>query len=169
MQIKFRSFKFALLLFVLCSSLIPHAQATPVCQTRELSIDFGDSGGGMGTMMEDLVLTNSGKQVCSLTGYPSAVALDDKGRIVREISFQQFPAIDGHSVEVREIHLQPGWQVRFQLTIRDGTGFDNLSFCKRASRIRVTPPQNKKPFREPLDFNTCTPDVGISPVVAEMP
>ena len=56
------------------------SQPLPVCQTGELSIRQNGPGVAMGKLHYDFVLTNRGNRVCTLSGYPVAIALDKDGQ-----------------------------------------------------------------------------------------
>ena len=120
----------------------------------------------MGQIVRDFVLTNDGNHACRLSGYPKAVALNDHLDAIHEIPFAHCgascePSLENENQRVRILHLKPGEHAWFQISSSDGMGMDDVSFCDRAKWVRITPPDNDKPFRK-LFFRACTPGAGIS-------
>jgi hypothetical protein len=161
---------FAFLACVLCYPM--NGQAPPACQTRDLIIDLESTGTGSGHDVYGFELSNQGNRICTLSGYPSAVALNNKRKIVREIHFQHltvFPLREDQRPQ--EIQLKPGDHAWFQIDSSNPTGregWDNR-LCKKATNIRITPPLNKNPFSEIFRFGSCDPDVFISFLIAGTP
>lgn len=108
-------------------------------------------------------LTNRGKQACTLSGYPSAAALNGKRKVVRQIQFEQVIPGDGDPKDwrPRTIRLEPGKHAWFRMQTQDGTGLEDLSFCGTATSVRITPPQNRKPFHQLFPFADCVPGAYI--------
>jgi len=167
MQIKFRSLTFALPLWVLCVSLCSRSQNLPVCQTSELAIDLTSTSDGMGHDSLGFDLTNQGHRTCTLFGYPSVVALNRKGGIVREIYFRHLAAINGREdLKLEKIQLRPGDRAWFEIDSCHPAGDIDYSLFKKLTELRITLPLNKKSFSEHYSFRTCRPDVYISFLVA---
>jgi hypothetical protein len=147
-----------------------NGQTSSACLTRELTIDLGDGSAAMHTVIQSFVITNTGKRTCILSGYPSAVALSSKKRIVREIVFQHAASI-GAPVDqkVQEIRLAPGEHAWFEIVSDNTTGLEDTSFCKKAAMVRITPPMNQRHFQKIFPFGACTPNVSISFLLAGTP
>jgi hypothetical protein len=142
-------------------------QSLPVCLTHDLSIRLVYEGAGMGQIVRDFVLTNDGSHACKLSGYPKAVALNEQLAVVHEIPFVHCgascgPGIENENQRVHIIRLKPGAHAWFQISSSDGMGLEDVSFCHKATQVRVTPPGNDKPFPKLLPFVACTPGAGIS-------
>jgi hypothetical protein len=159
---------FALSACILCCHV--NGQAPSACLTRELTIEPADGGAAMHTVISNFVLTNKGQRTCSLSGYPAAVALDNKGRVVREIVFQHAAPTGGPvDLKVQEIRLAPGEHAWFEIVSDDSTGLEDTSFCKKATMVRITPPLDQQHFHEIFPFLACTPVVSISFLVTGKP
>ena len=145
-----------------------NGQTPAAWRTRNLAIDLEDTSVGMGNNYLDFELTNKGNRACRLSGYPSAAALNSKKRVVREISFQQAPP-SGSRPKVQEIRLGPGEHAWFEIVSTNPTGKEDVSLCKKATSVRITPPLNKRPFLEIFPFGSCTRDCSISFLLAGTP
>jgi len=160
-------FRTALPFSVLCLSFYLRSQTMPGCQTSELTIDLTSVSNGMGSDSLGFDLTNKGHRTCSLSGYPSVVALNQRGRIVREIHFQHLTAIPGRAdVKLEEIQLRPGDRAWFEINACHPAGGIDYPFFKKVTELRITPPENNSPFREHYSFRSCRADVDISFLVA---
>ena len=145
----------ALLLPACCQMF---CQPLPRCQTRDLSIrDPGPLVAGGGKLVWEFILTNRSNRTCNLSGYPSAVALDAKGKMVSGINFQHQAGImpGPEHQPMRTIHLKPGGHAWFQVWGNDGMGAEDISPCKIVAQIRMTPPGGNSPFPKILEFHTC--------------
>lgn len=148
-------------------SLLSCQLAAP-CKTQDLAIsgEGGEKIAAGGMITYNYILTNQGKQPCTLSGYPTAIALGGDRLPVREIHFKRsLGAVAGPADQhAGLVPLARGAHAWFQVDSNDCMGCDNagqLSLCKKTKFIRITPPENKQPFR-PLAFMTCTPSPGIS-------
>lgn len=151
----------AVLSIAILSSSLLRSQPPAPCLTRELSIQNDGNGGsvaGGGKLGYDYVLTNRGRRACTLFGYPTAVALDKDGKIVREVPFQRMAGWVGgpENQKVRAVRLKPGAQAMFQVMGYDGMGADPVPVCNQVTQIRITPPGNHRPFAPMQDFRTCS-------------
>lgn len=160
-------FKAALHLSALCFSLCLHPQNLPACQTSELAIDLTSYGDGMGNDSSGFDLTNKGHRTCTLFGYPSVVALNSKGEIVREFRFRRLTTINGRDdLKPEKIQLRPGDRAWFQIDSCHPAGGLDYPLYKKITELRITPPLNRNAFREHYSFQSCRADVGISFLVA---
>jgi hypothetical protein len=141
-----------------CSLCWPlNGQALSACQTRNLTIELKRQGVGMERLAYFYVLTNRGNLVCTLSGYPSAAALNSEKKAVDQIRFEQVQPNDGDPDDwkVRTIRLKPGEHAWFRIQTQDGTGLEDTSFCRTAAWVRITPPQNHVPFQQLFPFVDC--------------
>jgi len=152
-------FRCVSLLTVLIVSSFMYGQKLPHCQTRDLTIIEGNGGAAMHNTQAEYEITNHASHACTLSGYPTAVALNSEGKVVREIVFQHFSARRDASneKEIPTIRLAPGGHAWFEIDATDPTGLDDTSFCNKATMVRVTPPQNNRPFQRQFEFSTCGP------------
>jgi hypothetical protein len=150
-------------LLVCCPYLLLRGQTPIACQTRNLTIEHKRTGAASGRMDDFYVLTNRGNKACTVSGYPSAVALNEQKEIVSQIQFKQVQpsAGDPEDWRVRRIRLEPGEHAWFEIETQDGMGLEDLSFCGRAASVRITPPQNREPFRQLFPFTDCVPTAYI--------
>jgi hypothetical protein len=147
------------------------SQPLPVCQTGELSIRQNGPGVAMGKLHYDFVLTNRGNRVCTLSGYPVAIALDKDGQIAKQIQFRQDPAMahepDGLLIEI--LRLRPGAHAWFEVTSSDGMGMEDFSLCGKVAHLQITPPGNGQPFPRRFPFAACTETQGIAFLLPGLP
>ncbi len=167
MRIGLSLFRTALPFTLLCFSLCLRSQTVPGCQTSELTIDLASVSDGMGSDSLGFDLTNQGQRTCRLSGYPSVVALNHRGKVVRETHFQHLAAIPGRAdLKLEEIQLRPGDRAWFEINACHPAGDVDYPFFKKVTELRITPPQNKRSFREHYSFRSCRADVDISFLVA---
>jgi hypothetical protein len=146
------------LLLSACGQIV--CQPSPRCQTHDLSIRELDSlvlvAGGGRTVWE-FILTNRSGRTCNLSGYPSAVALDVKDRIVGGIGFEhQAGILPGPEHQpMRTIQVKPGGQAWFQVWGNDGMGIEDNTPCRIVTHIRIAPPGGASPFQKTLGFHAC--------------
>jgi hypothetical protein len=159
-------FRTALPLSLLCFSLCLRSQTVPGCQTSELAIDLTSVSDGMGSDSIGFDLTNQSHRTCTLFGYPTVVALNRKGEIVREIHFEHLTTIHGRDLKLEKIQLRPGDRAWFEIDSCHPAGDADYPLYKKVTELRITPPLNKKSFNEHYSFQTCRPDVYISFLVA---
>ncbi len=151
------------LLLVFSFSLGLHPQTLPACQTSELTIAVTSYGDRRGHDSYVFDLTNLGQRTCTLFGYPSVVALNGKGKIVREIQFQHSPpTVASEDQKPETIRLAHGEHAWFEIGGSHPVGGTDRSSCEKATEVRITPPQNKKPLREHYPWESCRPDVSLS-------
>jgi hypothetical protein len=151
-------------LLVVCCLCSPLRGQTPAaCQTRDLTLELKRTGAASGRMDDFYLLTNRGNKVCAVSGYPSAVALNGRKKIVSQIQFKQVQpsAGDPDDWRVRTIRLEPGEHAWFEIQTQDGMGLEDRSFCGKAASVRITPPQNRQPFRQLFPFTDCVPTAFI--------
>jgi hypothetical protein len=152
-----------------------NCQTPSACQTRELALDLTSGGTGSGHDSAGFELTNQGSRTCTLYGFPSAVALNSKKRIVREFRFHHSQPTVGEpeNREPREIALRPGEHAWFEIDSTNPTGREDdaksMALWKKAAWVRITPPMNKKPFRQLFEFSSCDADASISFLVPGSP
>jgi hypothetical protein len=150
-------------------------QPASACRTKALSISKGEElGAGGGSVMVNYVLTNHGTSICTLSGYPTAVALDKSGNAVAGMQFRHSSAFVPGRVDLEDqrltlIQLKPGAHAWFQIMENDGMGLEDLSLCHKAAQVRIKPPNNSKPFDQLFFFSTCTGSTDISFVMPGTP
>jgi hypothetical protein len=132
-------------------------QPSPRCQTNDLSIrGLGALVAGGGQLVWGFIFTNRSNRTCNLSGYPSAVALDAKGKTVSGLSFEHQAGImpGPEHQPMRTIQMKPGGHAWFQVCGNDGMGAEDNTPCKIVAQIRITPPGGTSPFKN-LVFHTC--------------
>jgi hypothetical protein len=123
---------------------------------RDLSIRELDAKiGAGGRVFYDFVLKNHGSSVCTISGYPSAVALDADGKPATGVVFEHAArAFRGPEHQrVRTIALQPGGHAWFEIMGNDGMG--NPKPCQIIDRVRIRLPGRNPPFPRIQRFATC--------------
>jgi len=146
-------------------------QALPVCLTQDLSIRQNGPGIATGQLDYDFILTNRSSHVCTVSGYPTAFALDKTGQFVKWIEFRHDPAMaePPDNLLIKTIRLKPGAHAWFKVTTRDGTGMEDLSLCGKATQIQIAPPGSTQTFQQRFPFAACTESQGITFLLPEMP
>jgi hypothetical protein len=134
-------------------------QSLPRCQTRDLSIRVpgGPGVAGGGKLAYNFELANQGNQTCTLSGYPAAVALDAKGKVVHSVRFEHALGVVAgpEDQRLRTIRLNAGGHAWFQVFGYDGMGEEDLKPCQIVTGIRITPPGGNPPFQKIDQFATC--------------
>jgi hypothetical protein len=132
------------------SSAAPGPQKTPRCTTAELTGSLVGGEGAAGTVHRDLVLRNSGKQTCELTGFPgvSYVAGDD--------GHQVGPAADMSGARGGPVRLTAGASATADVGIVQVLNFDPAVCRPTPVRgLRVYPPGDTASLFVAADGTGC--------------
>ncbi len=131
---------------------VPAAASTAGrCTTQHLSLSLHQDGAAAGTTFYDVVLTNSGRAACTLTGYPGVSARTSPAG----------PRI-GHAATrdavyaVTLVTLAPGEKAHARLGIGTASDYPPAK-CRpaEARAVAVYPPGAFDRLARPLRFETC--------------
>lgn len=101
------------------TSAPPTANAnTPICSASDLKLHVGNTDNTAGTAYTTITVTNDGKQMCSVTGYPSVSLLDNKGARLGNDSQQN------NLYNAVTIALKPGMRANVSVGLPDANNFD---------------------------------------------
>lgn len=108
------------------------------CATSQLSAEIANEQGAAGSLLVDIVLTNTSGEECTLTGFPgvSAVTGNDGTQLGPA-------ALRETSTEAATVTLAPGAQARAGLKITN-VGLLDAAACQPqdADGLRIYPPEN---------------------------
>ncbi|KKO80854.1 hypothetical protein WU87_02960 [Corynebacterium minutissimum] len=108
------------------------------CATSQLSTEIANEQGAAGSLLVDIVLTNTSGEECTLTGFPgvSAVTGNDGTQLGPA-------ALRETSTEAATVTLAPGAQARAGLKITN-VGLLDAAACQPqdADGLRIYPPEN---------------------------
>ena len=143
-----------------------HEQAPPktttetTCNADELALSLaaGD-GGGAGTLNQMIVLTNTGKRICTLGGFPGVSLVNDNGNQIGT------PAARAKNYTEKKLTLNPGGQAKATVSFQDQSNFDSGTCKTGATKLRVYPPNDTGYLSVPSPLITAwCPGFEISPV-----
>jgi hypothetical protein len=161
--------------FLLLSSALAFAADAPWCKTSDLTIKALPGSVGLGTVVVPYAFQNHNTKSCSLGGFPSLSALDNKGKPVKGVQFKRIPDILGVAEQPpipSRIILGPGEEVWFQVTFSSGAPYfgevEDRSMCRVVETLRIVPPRNRKPLVDHTRLEVCTP-LRYTPVFPPMP
>lgn len=121
------------------------------CTTAELKGSLGPAEGAAGSVLVTLLLTNTGKRTCELTGFPgvSYVAGDD--------GHQVGPAATMSGERGGQVRLAPGASAGADLKLVNVANYDPQVCQPTAVRgLRVYPPGDTAALFVPMDGTGCT-------------
>ncbi len=154
-----RARKIALLIFFGLSLGSAPAHGLPRCRATQLALAPANEGliANGGTVVLEFILTNRSSTACTLRGYPRAMALDERGRPVPEISFED---LDGFIAEpsiqtLRTIKLRPQAHAWFEVVGSDGMGLEDLSRCGLIRTLSLKVPGDRHPLAVKPKFSAC--------------
>ena len=130
----------------------------------KLSNDGGDAG--MGNRVANIGVQNIGLQPCSLSGYPTVVLQDARGRNLTTIRPDQSPGSYFRAGQApTPVTLQPQEKAAFELAWNvvpnEAIG---EKVCPSAARVRVTAPGDTSPTSLDLAFTPCGGKLHVSPL-----
>lgn len=130
------------------------------CNADELALSLtqGD-GGGAGTLNQMIVLTNTGKRICALGGFPGVSLVNDNGNQIGA------PAERAKNYTEKKLTLNPGGQAKATVSFQDQGNFDNGTCKTGVTKLRVYPPNDTGylSVASPLITAWC-PGFEVSPV-----
>ncbi len=156
------------------ASALPTYVANTTCQSGQLSIVRGQTGGAMGHIgIAASAFQNISTTTCTLSGYPTLQMLDALGHAMPT------HVIDGSSYTVISrpesvVVLLPGKQAMFDLGYSNGTGYGS-AVCPTSAQVEITPPGSSEsisvrwtlqPYGGPTIAKLRCGEITISPVFA---
>jgi membrane-bound inhibitor of C-type lysozyme len=129
----------------------------------KLSADGGDAGAGNRVLI--LGVQNVGIRPCSLTGFPTVVLQDGRGRNLTAVRADQTPGSYFRSGQVSTpVELAPKgkafFDIAWNLVPNEGNG---ETACPSAERIRMTAPGDTSPVSLAEAFTPCGGRIRVSP------
>lgn len=138
----------------------PKTATETTCNADELALSLAQGdGGGAGTLNQMIVLTNTGKRICTLGGFPGVSLVNDNGNQIGS------PAERAKNYTEKKLTLNPGGQAKATVSFQDQGNFDNGTCKTGATKLRVYPPNDTGylSVASPLITAWC-PGFEISPV-----
>jgi len=136
------------------------------CKTGQLKLSADGGDAGMGHRLATLGVQNIGPQACSLTGYPTVVLLDGRGRSLTTIKIDQHPGsyLSG-GMAPRPVNLAPQAKGYFDLawTVVPNEGAGER-VCPSAATVRFTAPGDTTFITFAQAFTPCGGRIDVSPV-----
>ncbi len=114
--------------------LVSTVSNPPTCQSPSLSLSFGGSSAGAGSVGRTYGLTNTTLSPCMLSGYPGLQLLGPSGALPTTVT-------QSTAFPVGPVGLVPNATAWFGVTYPSQTGFGNL-VCPTSSALGVVPPGN---------------------------
>jgi len=129
----------------------------------KLSADGGDAGAGNRVLI--LGVQNVGTRPCSLTGFPTVVLQDGRGRNLTAVRADQTPGSYFRSGQVSTpVELAPQgkafFDIAWNVVPNEGNG---ETACPSAVRIRMTAPGDTSPVSLAEAFTPCGGRIRVSP------
>ncbi len=126
---------------VLALPALGAASAASSCSGGQLSLKFIGQQAATGHRFNQYAFKNTGSATCSLRGYPGAVLLDKRGRVIHSAR-----ASVGHwtLVKVKTVAIAPGKRAFFVFTWAAGPFCPGHNFT--FYNLRVSPPGSAKTF-----------------------
>lgn len=148
---------------------VPVTPLTPVkptplttCNADELTLTTQASGNsGAGTLVIDLVFTNSGKRECILGGFPGVSLVNENGNMIGK------PAERATNYPEKTLTLNPGDKVYAELSYEESGNYDPGVCADGATKIRAYAPNDAGYVSvEQTAITSWCPGFEISPVLA---
>jgi membrane-bound inhibitor of C-type lysozyme len=141
---------------------------TPVaapCRGPQLKLTAEGGDAGVGNRVSTLAAQNLGAQACSLTGYPTVVLQDARGRALTTVRSEQTPGSYFRAGQApTPVTLQPQgkalFDIAYSLVPNPAQG---ERVCPGAARIQVTAPGDTSPVALNHSFTPCGGRIQISP------
>lgn len=135
------------------------ASAAPMCATSQLSAALGGGDAGAGQVYRYLVITNSSRTTCHLTGFPGLSLLDASGR-------QIGAAATYDHLAYTPVVLAPGASASDTIhTVNRQT--NNPGECLAASTsLRIYPPGNRDALVIPGTVTNCDSTLTVTPLTS---
>jgi Protein of unknown function (DUF4232) len=121
----------------------------PACKTENLKLDPGQQSGAAGTIYQHMALTNTGKEKCTLAGYPMAFLFGSDGYAL------------GNSAAARpqpapvSVTLAPGETAHTVLGYPQAGNFSPGVCTAKSVNLRLYPPSATSPLETPLEIAWC--------------
>lgn len=134
---------------------------TTTCNADELSLSVtkgADSGAG--TLAYDLVLTNTSKRTCELSGFPGVSLVNDNGNMVGK------PAERAENYTKKALVLAPNTKVKTAMSMPNSTNFTDGQCKSGATKFRVYPPNDTGYLSVVSPVDSWCPGFMISPVLS---
>lgn len=115
-----------------------NAAASSRCHTSQLSVSVGDKQGAAGSVVQDVVFTNTARHACTMAGYPGvSYVAGDSGKQVGS------PARRDHGRPVVTVRLAPGGHAYAPMSQPNPHNYGNRCDITKVRGIRVYPPDER--------------------------
>ena len=129
---------------------LPPVIALPAnCQTPELNLSIGPSGGAAGTIYTDAVFTNQSLRTCTVNGYPGIALLDAHNAVLGT------PATHNPAFPATTITLHPGDSAHAAVGFPQPANFAPGVCSATSANLRATPPSTFVSLETPLARQYC--------------
>ena len=140
------------------------AQAPP-CRGPQLKLEEAGGDAGMGNRVAIVEVRNLGAAACSLTGYPSASLVDDRGQALATVRTETAPGAYFRKGQAPSaVTLASGGRAWFDVAWNVVPHeADGESVCPTATRLRVTAPNDTSPVWLDHRLTPCGGLIRVTP------
>ncbi|CAN5116624.1 hypothetical protein BH10PSE2_BH10PSE2_22950 [soil metagenome] len=136
------------------------------CKSNQLKLSADGGDAGMGHRLTTLGVQNTGPQACRVTGYPTVILLDGRGRTLTTIRTDQHPGSYLRSgAAPTPVNLAPQAKGYFDLawTVVPNEG-NGETVCPSAVTMRFTAPGDSNFSTFAQAFTPCGGRIEVSPI-----
>ena len=136
----------------------PPPSQVPYCAAKDLGIHLEKTSGAAGSEYRDFGFVNVSSHACELHGYPGVSAVTISGSVF------DFRVTHRANQPEHTVVIAPGADASFSLAVRQVS-----SPCRRFTRLRFIPPNDRQYEQIALGFTACGGRVSVSPVQSQPP